>query len=520
MFRIKNKNLIFIAYMYMIVPIIIFFMTWLKWYIGFSFSIILLFGFYVLMKSEYSKSNKILELPVKKFLLISLMLFIFVVLTGQGGFFFQYIDNHWRNAVFRDLVIYKWPVIYKTGNGLVYYLMHWIVPAFLSKLFGVPGTGKSFIVSRLFLLLWSYLGIMIGILLIYNLITDKKKSIKSFFIISLIFMGWSGLDIIGGIISNVFGLTNFALNTYGWWTNFVIDGQPYSYMYRSIIDNIGSVYNQSIVTWIGVPLLLYKPKISIFAFLGLCILPFAPLPFLGLCIIFITLGIIYFINNFKKKSLILIMKKVISIPNLAASFTIFPCFLFYFKCNTMSQSMNGLYVPLREYGLIRIAILSLFYILQFGIYWYLIRKENRKNIFYWIVGISLVIIPFFRIGKMADFCWNVSTPFYFILMIFVIKYVINIIHDKPTINSNILTLFICLGLSFLNPISYIAFGFKIAFIEKTFNLMADGVKTFEGRELGDPVGYTENFLTPNPEKKFFYKYMAKENKNIKYKEEM
>ena len=50
MVSIPVKYIITAAYLYMVVPIIIFFMTWLRWYVGIPTTAIFLFGGWHLLK--------------------------------------------------------------------------------------------------------------------------------------------------------------------------------------------------------------------------------------------------------------------------------------------------------------------------------------------------------------------------------------------------------------------------------------------------------------------------------------
>ncbi|MCC0655731.1 hypothetical protein IC175_04090 [Clostridioides sp. ES-S-0123-01] len=516
MIKIKSKNLVIIAYLYLIIPILIFFMTWLKLYIGITMSTLLVIAFYKLIKKDYSNDDRFIEINKKTFFYITIVLLIFVYLTGQGGFFFQYSDNSTRNAMLRDLIYFKWPIIYpETGNGLVYYFMHWIIPAFIAKLF--INTSYAFLIGRIALFIWTFIGVFIVILLINQYL--KVSRTKLIWIVVIVFIGWGGINIIGGIVSNTFSLIDFDLNTYGWWTNFTINNQPFGYMYRSNMDQLCSTYNQTIAPWIAIViLLLNKQKIRNFAFLGLCILPYAPLPFLGLFIIMFSLGMRYvYIEGICRKNYTKVLKEVFSCQNILAVFTIFVVFLLFFSCNVaysggVEGASTGLYVPLKEYGAIRLIVLFSFYVLSFGLYMYFILEDNKNNFMYIIIGISLVIIPFFRIGKLADFCWNVSVPAYFCLMILVTEFLLDKIRYNREINLKFVGLIICLSLSFLNPISQACFGIKIAIIEKNVFLMVDNTVTFSDKNIGDEGTEAmdlHNYLVPQPYNKPFYKYLAK-----------
>ena len=146
------------AYVYMVLPIVIFFITWLKWYIGIPMAGMLLLALYWLIQNEYTE-NLALVLPMRTILGGILFLAIFLWLTGQGGFFFQYSDNHWRNALFFDLIEYDWPLIYpQTKHALVYYFLHWLVPAIVGKI------TSSIIVARIALYFCTFIGIFYVVL--------------------------------------------------------------------------------------------------------------------------------------------------------------------------------------------------------------------------------------------------------------------------------------------------------------------------------------------------------------------
>ncbi len=125
----------------------------------------------------------------------------------------------------------------------------------------------------------------------------------------------------------------------------------------------------------------------------------------------------------------------------------------------------------------------------------------------------MCIIPLIKFGTMGDFCWNASVPAYFLLMTYTIQYVFN--HTEQhnltlNVNKQIIGLAICFSFAFLNPFSQIAFGFKIAYQEKTFDLMCRGViDTLSDKDAENYEMMMENFLRPAPENTAFYKYLAK-----------
>lgn len=502
MFNIKFKTIAISAYIYIILPIIIFFLTWLKWYIGIPMSIVLIFGLVVLLKKDYLNRKEEVNIPIKHFIGIAFIILIWTWMSGQGGFFYQTWDNHWRNAIFRDMINYKWPVIYpQTGNALVYYLMHWIVPALFGKIFG-------WTIGNIALLLWTYLGLIITYMLIVYI--TKANSSRKMWGIAVILITWSGLNNIGLAIMDIFGQGNYNLGSGDGWLDLVkqTDAYGYGYQYSGNDTLLSWVFNQTIVPWMAIPLILENRKVRIFAFLGLAILPYAPIPFIGFLPIFLAFAIPYFVKNIKEKNYKKIFKEIFSIPNLSAIFTIFPVFWMYYKCNSMSSV--GLYVPVTAYNLRRIMILILFYLLEFGIYMLLIYKKYKKDILYYVIGITLIIIPIFRIGMGRDFCMRGSTPALFVLMIMTLKYLFDA-RMKDTLMH--LILIIVLSIAAINPLMDYANKCRQIYSSKQFPIVSDNIKTFSDKQLVDEelkeLGHFENFLNTDPQRTLFYRYLAK-----------
>ncbi len=507
---ISFKYIVTAAYLYMVIPITIFFMTWLRWYVGFPLTGLVIFALYCLIKKEYNAEPAI-AFPVRNIVMGLIVLSIFLWMTGQGGFFFQYSDNHWRNATFFDLIAFDWPVIYEqTGYALVYYFLHWLVPALIGKLAG------NLIIARMALFVWTLIGVLLVIILLSIIL--RAYSIKRFSLLLFMFISWSGINIIGGIISNVFGLIDFDLNTFGWWTNFNIDGQGYAYMFRSNCDQLASVYNQTIPPWLAVPLLINKPRSSTFVFLAACVFAYSPFPFVGIAMMMIFFFIFSLISSKSRKEVISAIKEPFGTANIIAFLTIVPVFLLYYSCNVAATTgaqgkMFGLHIPIENFKLHSLVILVLFCILQFGVYSVLIYNGFKNDALFKFITVAMCAVPLFKIGTMGDFCWNVSVPFFFLLMIYTTKYMyenINFMHGSGLIISkSIIGLIVCLSFSFLNPLSQIAFGFRIAYECKTVDLMCRGyIDTFSDKEITSEL-MTYNYLCPDYENAAFYKYIAK-----------
>ncbi len=113
MISIKYKNLRLCALVLLAIPSLIFFLSWLKIYIGIPFALLLIGALIYCARQQDDRS-----LSIKKSTLavIVAVIMLWCFLSGMGGFFVQKSDYLYRNAIFRDLINFDWPVRYATGN--------------------------------------------------------------------------------------------------------------------------------------------------------------------------------------------------------------------------------------------------------------------------------------------------------------------------------------------------------------------------------------------------------------------
>jgi hypothetical protein len=496
--NIPYKWLVLLSYLYMIIPISIFFVGYLKIGIGILFTVVIFGGLYFAMK-EYDSMGK-LEINIVHLAVLILLLLGWIYMSGIGGWTYQRWDWHGRNAVLHDLIDYTWPVVYpETGNALVYYFIYWMVPAVAGKLAG-------WACANFILFLWSFLGIFLAVLNICYLL--RAKSGKDIFKIALIFIFWGGLNLVGYaytfyVVNGYHGIMPFTAG-FEWPIN--------GYQYTPNNALIEWVFNQSIVPLMAMPLYLSNRKIEILAFLGLCVLPFAPLPFVGLFLIFVAIACVDSVQFIKEKKFAELIKKVFSIANIAAVLSIFICFLAFFSCNTATNGSAGvggigLYTPLEQFGLEDLQLLIIFCILEFGVYSILLFDENKKEPLYWVSSISLVFIPLIRIGAGKDFCMRASIPALTILMILVMKYILKAY--KKSVRYIVMVVF--LVIAGLSSVADWAGAIKAVWQNDGKPVLADDLKTFTDKMPTDTSSDTDliNFVATNPYDTVFFKYLAK-----------
>lgn len=495
---IKFKHLAIVAYLYMVVPILIFFVSWLRWYVGFPMAAVLAFGLYKIIKNDYLDGDEI-NIPLKSLFIAAIAIGLWLWFSGIAGDFVTSYDYPWRTATYRDLITFQWPIVYpKTNNALVYYLMFWIVPAAITKAIGIQFAGSV-------LFIWSLLGLIVVFLLTaYN---TNGFSPTKLCIVCVLFLCWSGLNTVGSAITDILNISyNFALVSSQGWLDHMHNGYPFDYFYRSNNESLIEIYNQAIVTWMAVNLVLTDKKVEKFAFIGLVLFTYAPLSLIGL----LPILLLFFAEELKRSKAKVTFKKIISIPNLCAIFTVFPIAFLYFKSN-INGTKFSMYVPWSAYDLWRILALLLFYALEFGIIAVIIYPKYKKSLLFIMVTLCLIVIPLFKEGLFRDFCMNASLPALFLLMMFTIRYINEEIIHKFYSGRGIL-LIIVLTLAAISPIQDIAGKLNTIGNEHKFPIINDSIYTWSDKKLGDPNTawmMAENYLVPNPETKAFYKYLAR-----------
>lgn len=499
MIAISSKKLALSAYLYMVIPIVIFFIGWLKVWLGIGLSGILLYGLYFLITRRYQE-EEYFYIEIKGIVLLSAVVAVWIFMTGIGGYFYQRWDWHTRNAILRDLIDYSWPVIYpETGNALVYYYVFWMVPALVGKALGWAA-------ANLTLYIWSVVGIGISMLLLcrlFSLYTTKK-----ILILLYVYIGWGGLNLLGAIGMNVFGFGGTLMGGYFGWPDAVTG---YQYTPNSCL--LEWVFNQVIVPWVAIPLFLQDQRLDTLAYVGLCVLPFAPMPFVGLFILLAVWAVSQIVEMLRRKNGRQLLKLLFSVPNMTAVLSIFPVFLFFFQCNVAANNDSGRggigwYIQPENFSKTHLVVLMVFYILEFLVYSAVLYQENKRNLLFYAANLLLIVCPLVRIGEGRDFCMRASIPPLFLLMILVIRQLIKAWEEKLSFRTFVLISF--LVISALSAAASWGEALNQFIVRRTYPIIADNTVTFCCSNIEDSGdSFCVNYLAPLPEETFFYRCMAR-----------
>jgi hypothetical protein len=418
--KIRNINLFSIVWLAL--GIAIFLIGWCRWY--YSIPMILLMGYVVYKQYQEDSSADTILIGQNKLWISFIIIFLLMLLCGVGGYVVQPNDHFGRNAIFRDIMNYSWPV-YDSGENhfLCYYLAFWMVPASIGKLF------HSMEIGFLMQLVWISVGYLLMFLQICKFV--GKSRISYIFFIYL----FSGIKIIECLLylpifgdGSVIGSTINILAT---------NSSPGAFHAGPMVQLLYDPFNQTVPLFLGMILVINNLKSKYIPFVYSLLLLYAPFPFAGLAPMVLYLFIKNLNNQPKSKSLV----SLFSIENITALLLIIVIGLF------LTSNINGSHRGLRPSANIIADICDffLYIIFEFGIYLFLGYKECRDKVLLWIAFASVCVFGWFQIGLHNDFCFRTNMPLIFILALLVIKRFYDVNTSKK-IRIAILTCFLLGGI--------------------------------------------------------------------------
>ena len=322
--KIRNNILKNITSLYILLPVIIFMLGWLRTALALPLTIICIWITFIHIKKNMT-DTEYFKLSKKAFIISLFIAFIWVFLSGIGKLVSQpteALDHPIRNSIYHDMIFQKWPVLYDTNTYLCYYIGHWLFPSFISKIFFFITDNEkiTFFIGNIILYLWSTLGI--ELLFIWICKTLHTYSAKKVLLVLTLFITFSGLDIIGLYILNLnFNFSNVLFNDLEWWS--------INWQYSSFTSLLFWVYNQMIVPMlITIVLLNETDNQNKILFLSTGLL-FGPYPILGLGLYLITMDILTIARDLSLKNL----KSYFSMQNMLSLVFILPVIVLFFMAN-------------------------------------------------------------------------------------------------------------------------------------------------------------------------------------------
>lgn len=521
--KISYKKLRLFAVIYAIIPVITFYIGWFATIAALIFIPLTLVGFVLFLR--YKDKNEYTDIIIsrKQLIIIAVISLLWCFLAGQGAFIHQSEDNIIRNAIFRDMIRLPWPVIYNDDQLLSYYIAHWMVPAAFGKgiMLLTGSVNAGLMAGRIALLIWSSTGIFIALLLL-SVITAHAGKARAI-LASLIFIFFSGLDIIGTVLYN----TNTS--HLEWWAKFA--------QFSSFSTCLFWVYNQFIVSLIITLCIIHEKSTINFAFLGILAFPYGPFPFVGIVILCVIKAVIIIIDKIKAKKLSEGLREIFTPQNILMLAAIgLPYALYYISNPIVSNEVSvggGKHIEtgfrfhsqLSEYisagnttdSVLFLIKYLLFIALEVGVFLTIIfiyQKKNKcLNKEFILSSSTLLLIPLFQIGMGYDFSMRVSIP---ALIFIAVEFIKMLVTELPSDTDVI----IFIRSLIKKPLLVAAL---LVFIIGSYTVMIEF-----NREINDTIRYgaesetdTEylfslndydfkaNFASPNYRYSLFYKYLLR-----------
>jgi len=490
-----NKNFIEkCSYFYILIPVLIFLLGWIKPIIAIS----LLIGFIlVFLKISREIEFSFYELSKKEFLIVLSIIIFWCIFSGIGHLYYQSHDWHIRNAVFRDLINFSFPVLYDNDSTLIYYFQYFLPAAIFGKIIGLTGLNQEIVfrLAHLFHLFWVVLGIVLVFLNIGNFL-KREDVLKHSIVLFLMFVFFSGMDIL--LPGNTF--EQFHIEWHWQW------------QFSSNTTLMFWVHNQVVVPWLCTILLINNvQKIEKF---GLIILPCmccGPFPFIGLVIYVIAFLLQGLIEKIKEKEVILFFKKIFSLENIL-SFVFMVILYFFYETNSSLTNNNIVFDGIN-------LKLIYFFVAEVGVLFLLLTKDNCKNNLFYITLFSLILLPMFWFGYAPDICMRASIPGLFVLFCLTAK---TLFKAKGFIRIFIM---VVLLLGSITPLIEFYRSFVYIFYLQKRPIVSDEIKTLNNRilDINKPqlIVFSDktdnycsfgNYGTKNYSDKIFFKYLAKKFK--------
>lgn len=421
-FNKSSKILKGMIYVYLALPIMLFVYGWVRWYYALPILILILYCLYRCLKNDTFTGRLPEKINWEKLAAALLLIFIWVYLSGIGGLGYQNSDFQARNAIFRVLVEYEWPVLsFEKDSALVYYIGYWLPAALVGKVFGYTiGSG--------FLYLWSVLGVC----LFYYLVCLWRKKFELWPLFVIIF--FSGMDAIGAVLSGEAPLSV--------WTKEHLEIWAVTAQFTSMTSQLYYVFNQSLPAWIATVLIMVQENNKNIWFILSCIIITSTFPFVGL--IFVSLYYALYRMKRSRHNILETIKGFFTLQNLTGVFVIGILSVMYLMNSQQSGSSSVKQIPVSHLPYI-IVHYGTFLFLEAGVFFIFIWKYYKKTVLTYILFVWLCMCPFITVGGYIDFCMRASIPELLVLMLFCIEALNRYMKERKMLWYIPLILVLCIG---------------------------------------------------------------------------
>lgn len=499
--------------LFLLIPVLIFCLGYLRPHIGITLAAAFAgAGVLSVMEcmrnpggKELGREDELIVIPLKYIVIFAVAAVAVSLITGVGEYVFTLQDHPYRRAILRDLVNYKWPVIYdystQTNPEVIkifgmasgerafsYYFVYWLPAALIGKLFGFGAANAA-------LFIWNSIGIFLG----FTAMCAVSK--RASYAMPFLYVFFAGLDVIPNIV-------HFFTGYDAWlW----LEGWVPGISYVADFTELANVFNQIVPCFLIMALLLMSHNMRSAGLTGGLMFAYSPWAVFGLIPIIIGMA---FRKEMRSGSVKTDLKNIFTPVNIVSAIILLVLFGSYYMSNSGAVSFRGFTWTFYDRPAMFIPAYLLFLAVEVLPVSAVLYGKYRKDPVYIATVITLCLIPLYRVSEMNDFTMRGSMPGLFILCIWLSGHVSemflpeNAPKAKADWAKNAAVILMLILMMFPAAVNiFVIAGSTITGDESN----REKIGSFGN--INDPYyakTIEEQFFAPDYRNKFFYRYLAKE----------
>jgi hypothetical protein len=378
------------AFAYLALPVVLFLLGWLRWWVGVPLTGLLLLGARDLMPTAVGASGP-WAVRWGVAVLVLAVAAGWSSLGGAGHLFFANFDWQTRDLVLRDLVLGAWPVGYGLREGAELVLrapIGFFLPAAAAgKMFGLQFADPA-------LLVWTALGVA----LFLGLAASRVRGWPAVLLLVTVLVLFSGMDIVGTTLRGGLQLAQHLRPTdhIEWWAD--------RFQFSSHTTQLFWVPNHALAGWIATALLVRhadRPEFARLLPLIVALIPiWSPLTAIG----FVVLAGAWWVQQMIRMR----AWRLVDPVNMLAALCIASVTGAYLVLGA-GDIRSGVTAQADESMLFFVPHYLQFVLLEAGILWLLLLAV-RADLLLIVAGLTLWLLPLVAFGPSNDLAMRASIP--------------------------------------------------------------------------------------------------------------
>lgn len=406
---------------FLALPIIIFFIGYLRPYVGIPLALLFVSAFVLSVRDSVkdqskkllSKDDTVIKIPVGYLIGFALTAVILSLVSGVGEFIFTLNDHPYRRAIMNDLVNYKWPVIYDYSTqtnpdvikeigrtsgtyAFMYYFTYWLPAAVIGKI------GGSF-AANMALMLWNAVGIFLTFIGVSKIIG------RASFTVPFVYICFAGLDVLPNIVH--------TFVEWDCWNGMEVWAPVLAYM--SNFAELTSVFHQCVPCWLIMTLIMMSYNTRSLGLCGGMLFAYSPWGIIGLFPLAVVRA---FSKPMREGGTGKAVKNVFSIINIISCASLLLVYTPFYLGNHSSTSIKGFFWKFINDPAMSVIVYILFIVIEIVPTAVILWKTEKKEALFIASLIELMIIPLYKVTEANDFCMRSSMAARFVLCILLARY--------------------------------------------------------------------------------------------------